>query len=59
MRYCDREIERYAKSSDYRQFLDQQIALPDSFMTANTAQTFLNGELDASRKLLATYGARP
>lgn len=51
-------VERYARSADYRAFLDQQLALPDSFMAAAPAQTFLTGELEASRRLLVKYGAK-
>ena len=51
-------IERFAKSAEYRAFLDLQLALPDSFMSAKAAQIFLNGELEASRKLLAAYGSK-
>ena len=48
-------IERFAKSEEYRRFLEQQVAQPDSFMPLPQAQPFLNGELDALRKLVAQY----
>lgn len=51
-------VERFTKSSEYIKFIEQQMALPDSFMPAKLAQTFLQSELEASRKLLATYGAK-
>jgi tripartite-type tricarboxylate transporter receptor subunit TctC len=51
-------IERFAKSAEYRAFLDQQLALPDSFIPVKAAQTFLNGEFEASRKLLVAYGSK-
>lgn len=51
-------IERYARSAEYRAFLEQQIALPDSFMPAAAAQTFLTGEFEASRRLIAKYGGK-
>jgi len=48
-------IERFARSEEYRRFLEQQVAQPDSFMPLPQAQPFLNGELDALRKLVAQY----
>jgi tripartite-type tricarboxylate transporter receptor subunit TctC len=51
-------VERFTKSPEYTKFIEQQLALPDSFMPPKTAQSFLQSELDASRKLLATYGAK-
>ena len=39
-------------------FLEQQLALPDSFMPAKAAQPYLQTELDALRKLVALYGAK-
>jgi tripartite-type tricarboxylate transporter receptor subunit TctC len=51
-------IERITKSPEYVKFIEQQMALPDSFMAAQTAQTFLQSEFESSRKLLATYGAK-
>lgn len=51
-------IERFTKSPEYLKFIEQQMALPDSFMEAKVAQTFLQSEFESSRKLLATYGAK-
>lgn len=51
----NRSLERFAGSEEYRRFLEQQMALPDSFMPAAKAHPFILGELEASRKLLATY----
>jgi tripartite-type tricarboxylate transporter receptor subunit TctC len=51
-------IERFAKSEEYRKFLEQHVAQPDSFMPLAQAQTFLNGELEALRKLVAQYPAK-
>lgn len=51
-------IERFVKSADYKHFVDQQLALPDSYMASGQAQPFLNSELEALRKLLAAYGEK-
>lgn len=51
-------IGRFTKSEEYRKFIEQQLALPDSYIAAKAAETFLQSELEASRKLLATYGAK-
>ncbi len=48
-------IDRFATSPEYLKFLDQQLALPDSYMPAAQAQPFLQGEHDAMRKLIAIY----
>lgn len=51
-------LERFAASPDYGKFIEAQIAQPDSFLAARPAQAFLDGELEASRKLLSTYSAK-
>jgi tripartite-type tricarboxylate transporter receptor subunit TctC len=51
-------VERFTRSPEYQKFIEQQLALPDSFIAASPAQAFLQSELEASRKLLATYGAK-
>jgi len=51
-------IERFAASPEYMKFVEQQLALPDSFLSAKAAHTFLQTELDALRKLVALYGAK-
>jgi tripartite-type tricarboxylate transporter receptor subunit TctC len=48
-------IDRFATSPEYLKFLDQQLALPDSFMGAQQAEHFLQGEHEVMRKLIATY----
>ncbi|GAP37979.1 tripartite tricarboxylate transporter substrate binding protein [Piscinibacter sakaiensis] len=53
-----RSIERFVASPEYRQFIEQQLALPDSFLPLARAQPFLQSELEVSRKLLATYGVK-
>lgn len=39
-------------------FVDQQLALPDSYMASTQAQPFLAAELEALRTLLRTYGEK-
>lgn len=51
-------VERFALSAEYKAFLDQQLALTDSFIPGKSAQAFLDSELQASRKLLLAYGAK-
>ena len=51
-------IERFAASPEYVRFLEQQLALPDSFMPARSAHAYLQTELDALRKLIGLYGAK-
>jgi tripartite-type tricarboxylate transporter receptor subunit TctC len=58
LRLLSESVERFANSTEYRKFIDQQMALPDSFIPAKPAQAFLQGELDSSRKLLALYGVK-
>jgi tripartite-type tricarboxylate transporter receptor subunit TctC len=58
VRVLSESVERFTKSTEYRKFIDQQMALPDSFIAAQPAQAFLQGELESSRKLLAVYGEK-
>jgi tripartite-type tricarboxylate transporter receptor subunit TctC len=58
LRDLSASIERFAQSPEYKKFIEQQLAVPDSFIAAKTAQVFLQSELEASRKLLATYGSK-
>lgn len=58
LQVLNRSIERFAASAEYTRFLEQQLALPDSYLAAQPAQAFLHGELKAMRKLIAVYGAR-
>ena len=51
-------VQRFASSPEYLKFLDQQLALPDSFMPADQAHPFLLSELEAMRKLLAAYSPK-
>lgn len=51
-------IERFAASPEYVKFLEQQLALADSFMAAKAAHPYLQTELDALRKLVGLYGAK-
>ena len=51
-------VERFSQSSEYKKFIEQQLALPDSFIASKPADAFLQVELEASRKLLAAYGAK-
>lgn len=51
-------LERFAASGDYARFIESQLAQPDSFLAARPAQSFLDGELEASRKLLETYSKK-
>jgi tripartite-type tricarboxylate transporter receptor subunit TctC len=51
-------IERFAHSSDYLKFIDQQMAVPDSFVPVRQAHPYLLSELEALRKLVAQYGAK-
>ncbi len=48
-------VKRFASSPEYLKFLDQQLALQDSFMPADQAQAFLASEFEAMRKLLSAY----
>lgn len=48
-------IERFVHSPDYIHFVEQQLALPDSYMASKQAQPFLLSELEALRRLLAAY----
>lgn len=58
VRVLSESVERFVKSAEYRKFIDQQMALPDSFIAAKPAQAFLQNELESSRKLLAVYGEK-
>jgi tripartite-type tricarboxylate transporter receptor subunit TctC len=51
-------VERFSQSPEYKKFIEQQLALPDSFISAKPADAFLQSELESSRRLLATYGAK-
>ena len=51
-------IDRFAKSPEYVKFLEQQMALPDSYMPVKQAQPYLQSELEALRKFVALYGAK-
>ncbi|VTU25892.1 Tripartite tricarboxylate transporter family receptor [Variovorax sp. PBL-H6] len=51
-------IERFVHSADYIHFVEQQLALPDSYMAGGQAQPFLKSELEALRRLLAAYGEK-
>lgn len=58
LQLLSRSMERFASSDEYRRFIEQQLAVPDSFMPAAKAHPFILDELEASRKLLTTYGEK-
>lgn len=58
LRELSNSVERFARSPEYLKFIEQQMAQPDSFIPAARAQDYLLSELEASRKLLAVYGAK-
>ena len=43
LQVLQRSIERFAASTEYRSFLDQQLALPDSYLPTDRAQPFPAG----------------
>ncbi|MGE0313826.1 MAG: tripartite tricarboxylate transporter substrate binding protein [Lautropia sp.] len=45
-----RELEKAAKTPEFRKYLEDQIAEPDSFVSAKDAQAFLKGELAAMKE---------
>jgi len=51
-------IERFAASPEYQKFIEQQLALPDSFISIRQAHPYLQSELEALRKLVTVYGAK-
>lgn len=51
-------IERFAASPEYQKFIEQQLALPDSFISTRQAHPYLQSELEALRKLVTVYGAK-
>lgn len=51
-------IERFAASPEYHKFIEQQLALPDSFISIRQAHPYLQSELEALRKLVTVYGAK-
>jgi tripartite-type tricarboxylate transporter receptor subunit TctC len=58
LRELSKSVERFASSPEYVKFIEQQLALPDSFIPAAEAHRYLQTELEASRKLLSIYGAK-
>jgi hypothetical protein len=46
-------LERFSQSAEYATYLKDQLALPDSFIAASSAQAFLRQEFDAMQKVMA------